>query len=99
MTDLTPDRTEAIDALDRLGQRSPDDAATVGRHMEYLEDLNDRLARNFVAVGQLLEDGKRDLMRAGWVSAWIALRDDPDLIDGDPSAAFNDTFNAMKDGA
>ena len=39
----------------------------------------------------------RDLMRAGWVSAWMTINNDPDIIHGDPAAAFNTAFDAMKE--
>ena len=93
------DRNEAIAALNLLAQRYPASAAPIGRYMEHLEALNDRLAQHAAAAGKVLEAGKRDLMRAGWVAAWMTLSNDPDLIHGDPSAAFNATFDEMKDEA
>ena len=91
----TPDRAEAIAALSLLAQRYPTSAAPVGRYMEHLETLNDRLAQHAAAAGEVLEEGKRDLMRAGWVAAWMTLSNDPDLIHGDPNAAFNARFDAL----
>lgn len=89
------DRTEAIAALDLLGQRYPVSAAPVGRYLEHLEALNDRLAQHAAAAGEVLETGKRDLMRAGWVAAWMTLSNDPDLIHDEPSAAFDARFAAL----
>lgn len=89
------DRDNAIAALNRLAAHDGSDAAMVGTFMAHLEDLNDRLAQHAAAAGKVLEDGKRDLMRAGWVSAWMTLRNDPDLIHGDPNAAFNAAFDAL----
>lgn len=95
MNKNTPDRAEAIAALNLLAQRYPTSAAPVGCYMEHLETLNDRLAQHAAAAGKVLEEGKRDLMRAGWVSAWMTLSNDPDRIHDDPSAAFNAAFDAM----
>ena len=89
------ERTNAIAALDRLAEHDGSDAAMVGTFMAYLETLNDRLAQHAAAAGKVLEDGKRDLMRAGWVAAWMTLSNDPDRIHDDPSAAFNAAFDAM----
>ena len=97
MTNTNPDRAEAIAALNLLAQRYPTSAAPVGRCMEHLEALNDRLAQHAAAAGKVLEEGKRDLMRAGWVAAWMTLQNDLDLIHGDPTDAFNVAFEAMKD--
>lgn len=95
MTNTNPDRAEAIAALNLLAQRYPTSAAPVGRYLEHLETLNDRLAQHAAAAGKVLEAGKRDLMRAGWVAAWMTLDNDPDLIHGDPNAAFNAAFEAL----
>ena len=89
------ERTNAIDALNRLATYAAVDAAVVGKFLDYLEDLNGRLAQHAAAAGKVLEDGKRDLMRAGWVSAWMTINNDPDIIHGDPTAAFNAAFEAM----
>lgn len=89
------DRTDARAALDQLADRDPGNAATVGRYLEHLEDLNDRLAQHAAAAGKVLEDGKRDLMRAGWVAAWMTLQNDPDRIHDDPTHAFNAAFEAL----
>ena len=89
------ERTNAIAALDRLAEHDGSDAAMVGTFMAHLETLNDSLAQHAAAAGKVLEDGKRDLMRAGWVAAWMTLRNDPDLIHDDPSAAFNTAFEAL----
>lgn len=89
------ERTDAVDALNLLARRYPANAAAVGRYMEHLEDLNDRLAQHAAAAGKMLEDSKLDLMRAGWVSAWMTLQNDPDRIHGDPAAAFNAVFAAV----
>ena len=89
------DRDVARAALDQLAEHDPANAATVGRYLEHLEDLNNHLAQHSAAAGKVLEDGKRDLMRAGWVSAWMTLSNDPDLIHGDPNAAFNAAFDAL----
>lgn len=89
------ERTNAINALDRLAAHDGSDAAIVGAFLTRLEDLNDRLAQHAAAAGKVLEDGKCDLMRAGWVAAWMTLQNDPDLIHGDPSAAFNAVFDAV----
>ena len=94
-----PDRAEAIAALNLLGQRYPTSAAPVGRYMEHLEALNDRLAQHAAAAGKVLEAGKRDLMRAGWVSAWMTINNDPDRIHDNPTEAFNTAFDAMKGDA
>lgn len=91
----TPDRAEAVAALIRLTTYDADDATTVGTFLAYLETLNDRLAQHAAAAGKVLEEGKRDLMRAGWVSAWMTLSNDPDRIHDDPSAAFNTAFEAL----
>ena len=91
------ERTNAINALDRLALHDGSDAAMVGDYMGHLEDLNDRLARRVAAVGQVLEDGKRDLMRAGWVAAWMTISNDPDRIHDDSSAAFNTLFADLKE--
>lgn len=93
------DRDDAIAALDLLAQRYPASVAPVVRYMAQLEALNDRLAQHAADAGMMLENSKRGLMRAGWVSAWMTLQNDPRLIYGDPSAAFNATFDAMKDEA
>ena len=89
------ERTNAIAALDRLAAHDAEDASRVGKFLAHLEDLNDRLAQHSAATGKVLEDGKRDLMRAGWVSAWMTLSNDPDLIHDEPSAAFNARFDAL----
>lgn len=89
------DRDDARAALDQLAEHDPANAATVGRYLEQLEDLNNHLAQHSAAAGKVLETGKRDLMRAGWVGAWLTLSNDPDLIHGDPSAAFNARFAAL----
>lgn len=99
MNNNTPDRSEAINALNLLAQRYPTSAAPVGRYMEHLEDLNDRLAQHAAAAGKVLEAGKRDLMRAGWVAAWMTIQNDPDRIHDDPTEAFNTAFDAMKGDA
>lgn len=91
----TPDRAEAVNALIRLTTYDADDATTVGTFLAYLETLNDRLAQHAAAAGKVLEAGKRDLMRAGWVAAWMTINNDPDLIHGDPTAAFNAAFEAL----
>ena len=62
------ERANAIAALDRLAEHDGSDAAMVGTFMAHLEALNDRLAQHAAAAGKVLEDGKRDLMRAGWVT-------------------------------
>ena len=90
------ERTNAINALDWLAAHDGSDAAMVGKHLEYLEDLNGRLAQHAAAAGKVLEDGKRDLMRAGWVAAWMTLSNDPDRIHDEPSAAFNARFAALE---
>ena len=90
------ERTNAIAALDRLAAHDGSDAAMVGTFMAYLETLNDRLAQHAAAAGKVLEDGKRDLMRAGWVAAWMTLSNDPDRIHDEPSAAFNARFAALE---
>ena len=95
MNNNTPDRSEAINALNLLAQRYPASAAPVGCYMEHLEALNDRLAQHAAAAGKVLEAGKRDLMRAGWVAAWMTIQNDPDRIHDDPSAAFNTAFDAL----
>ena len=89
------ERTNAINALDRLAAHDGSDAAMVGDYMGHLEDLNDRLARRVAEVGKVLEEGKRDLMRAGWVAAWMTISNDPDRIHDDPSAAFNTLFAGL----
>lgn len=89
------ERADAIDALDRLGAHDAEDASQVGAFLTHLEARNHRLAQHVAAVGKVLEDGKRDLMRAGWVAAWMTLRNDPDLIHEDPAAAFNAAFDAL----
>lgn len=89
------ERTNAIAALDRLAAHDAEDASRVGTFLANLETQNDRLAQHAAAAGKVLEDGKRDLMRAGWVSAWMTLSNDPDLIHGDPNAAFNAAFDAL----
>lgn len=89
------ERTNAVDALNRLASHGADDASTVGTFMAYLEVQNDRLAQHAAAAGEVLEAGKRDLMRAGWVAAWMTLQNDPDLIHGDPTSAFNITFDEL----
>ena len=89
------ERTNAVDALDRLAAYAAADASVVGKFLDYLEDLNGRLAQHAAAAGKVLEGGKRDIMRAGWVAAWMTLRNDPDLIHDDPSAAFNTAFEAL----
>ena len=93
----TPDRAEAVASLIRLTTYDADDATTVGTFLAYLETLNDRLAQHAAAAGKVLEAGKRDLMRAGWVAAWMTINNDPDLIHDDPTSAFNAAFEAMKD--
>ena len=95
MNKNTPDRAEAVAALIRLTAYDADDATAVGTFLAYLETLNDRLAQHAAAAGTVLEEGKRDLMRAGWVAAWMTLGNDPDRIYDDPSAAFNSAFDAM----
>lgn len=89
------ERTNAIAALDRLAAHDGSDAAMVGTFMAHLEAQNDRLAQHAAAAGKVLETGKRDLMRAGWVGAWLTLSNDPDLIHDEPSAAFNARFDAL----
>ena len=89
------ERADAIAALNRLAAHDAEDASRVGKFLDYLETLNDRLAQHAAAAGKALEDGKRDLMRAGWVSAWMTLSNDPDLIHDDPNAAFNAAFDAL----
>lgn len=89
------DRDDARAALDQLAEHDPANAATVGRYLEHLEDLNNHLAQHSAAAGKVLETGKRDLMRAGWVGAWLTLSNDPDLIHDEPSAAFNARFDAL----
>ena len=89
------DRTNAINALDRLAAHDGSDAAIVGEFLTRLEDLNDRLAQHAAAAGKVLEDGKRDLMRAGWVAAWMTIQNDPDRIHDDPTHAFNAAFDAL----
>lgn len=89
------ERTNAIAALDRLAEHDAEDASKVGTFLAHLETLNDRLAQHAAAAGKALEDGKRDIMRAGWVAAWMTLRNDPDLIHDDPNAAFNTAFEAL----
>lgn len=89
------DRDDARAALDQLAEHDPANAATVGRYLEHLEDLNNHLAQHSAAAGKVLETGKRDLMRAGWVGAWLTLSNDPDLIHDEPSAAFNVRFAAL----
>ena len=93
------ERTNAIAALDRLATHDGSDAAAVGKFLDYLEDLNGRLAQHAAAAGKVLEDGKRDLMRAGWVAAWMTLQNDPDRIHDDPTHAFNAAFEAMNGAA
>ena len=88
------ERTNAIAALDRLAEHDGSDAAMVGTFMAHLEAQNDRLAQHAAAAGKVLEDGMRNLMRAGWVAAWMTIQNDPDRIHDDPSAAFNATFDA-----
>lgn len=95
MNNNTPDRSETVAALIRLTAYDADDATTVGTFLAHLETLNDRLAQHAAAAGKVLEDGKRDLMRAGWVAAWMTIQNDPDLIHGDPTSAFNITFDAL----
>lgn len=89
------DRDDARAALDRLAAHDAEDASRVGTFLANLETQNDRLAQHAAAAGKVLEDGKRDLMRAGWVAAWMTLSNDPDLIHGDPNAAFNAAFDAL----
>ena len=93
----TPDRDDAIAALNRLAARDADDATIVGTFLARLEVQNDRLAQHAAAAGTVLEAGKRDLMRAGWVAAWMTIQNDPDRIHDDPAAAFNTAFDAMKE--
>lgn len=88
-------RDDAIDALNLLGHQYPGNAAPVARYMDYLEDQNNRLAQHAASAGEVLEAGKRDLMRAGWVAAWMTISNDPDIIHGDPSDAFNTTFDTL----
>lgn len=90
------ERTNAMDALDRLAAHSPADAARVGKYMAYLEDQNDRLARRVAASLRIVEEGKLNFMRAGWASAWATFHKDPDALHGDPSAAFDAVFDPMK---
>ena len=89
------ERTHAVAALDRLAAHDAKDASRVGKFLAHLETQNDRLAQHAAAAGKVLEAGKRDLMRAGWVSAWMTINNDPDIIHGDPTAAFNAAFEAM----
>ena len=89
------ERTNAIAALDRLAAHDAEDASRVGKFLAHLEIQNDRLAQHAAAAGKVLETGKRDLMRAGWVGAWLTLSNDPDLIHDEPSAAFNARFDAL----
>ena len=89
------ERTNAIAALNRLATYAAADAAAVGKFLDYLEDLNGRLAQHAAAAGKVLEVGKRDLMRAGWVAAWMTLQNDPDRIHDDPTHAFNAAFEAL----
>ena len=89
------ERTNAMRALDRLAAHDGSDAAMVGTYLAHLENLNGRLAQHAAAAGKVLEAGKRDLMRAGWVAAWMTIQNDPDLIHGDPTSAFNITFDEL----
>ena len=89
------ERTNAFAALDRLAAHDARDASRVGKFLAHLEAQNDRLAQHAAAAGKVLEAGKRDLMRAGWVSAWMTIQNDPDRIYDDPSAAFNTAFDAL----
>ena len=93
------DRDDARAALDRLAAHDAEDASRVGKFLAHLEIQNDRLAQHVAAAGKVLETGKRDLMRAGWVAAWMTIQNDPDRIYDDPSAAFNAAFDAMKGDA
>ena len=92
------DRDDARAALDQLAEHDPANAATVGRFLEHLEARNNSLAQHAAAAGEVLETGKRDLMRAGWVAAWMTLAHDLDLIHDEPSAAFNVQFAALEGG-
>ena len=93
----TPDRDAAIDALDRLATLHPDDAATVGDYLNHLEALNNHLAQHAASAGKVLEDGKRELMKAGWVAAWMTLNNDPELIHDNPLVAFDVTYGSMEE--
>ena len=90
-----PDRDAAVAALDNLADLAHHDAATVGDYLNHLEALNNRLAQHAANAGRVLEDGKRELMKAGWVAAWMTLSNDPDLIHDEPSAAFDARFAAL----
>ena len=89
-------RDDAHIALDLLAEHDPTNAATVGRFLEHLESRNNRLAQYAAAAGDVLEAGKRDLVRVGWVAAWMTLANDPDLIHDEPSAAFDAAFAALE---
>ena len=93
------ERTNAIAALDRLAAHDARDASRVGKFLAHLETQNDRLAQHAAAAGKVLEAGKRDLMRAGWVAAWMTINNDPDRIHDNPTEAFNTAFDAMKGDA
>ena len=49
------DRDDARAALDQLAEHDPANAATVGRYLEHLEDLNNHLAQHSAAAGKVLE--------------------------------------------
>ena len=93
------ERTHAVAALDRLAAHDAKDASRVGKFLAHLETQNDRLAQHAAAAGKVLEAGKRDLMRAGWVAAWMTINNDPDRIHDNPTEAFNTAFDAMKGDA
>lgn len=92
-----PDRDAAVAAFDNLAALSRRDAATVGDYLDHLEALNHRLAQHAANAGKVLEDGKRELMKAGWVAAWMTLNNDPDRIHDNPLIAFDVTYGAMEE--
>ena len=92
-----PDRDAAVAAFDNLADLAPRDAATVGDYLNHLEALNHRLAQHAASAGKVLEDGKRELMKAGWVAAWMTLNNDPDRIHDNPLVAFDVTYVEMRE--
>lgn len=92
-----PDRDAAVAALDNLADLAHRDAATVGDYLNQLEALNNRLAQHAASAGRVLEDGKRELMKAGWVAAWLTLNNDPDRIHDNPLVAFDVTYGTMEE--